>query len=373
MCGGLYAQNSNTDLKYYFSELEFNSPNLSIPTPEEIIGHQVGEWHITHDKLVQYMYELADLSDKITIENRGKTFEGRPLILLTITSKENHSNIDEILDNHQKLTEFKEDISTENQPIVVYQGFSIHGNEASGSNASLLLAYYLAASNSEFVNKLLEETVILLDPSLNPDGLQRFAYWANTNKNINLTSDSNDREYNEVWPGARTNHYWFDLNRDWLPAQLPESQARIKSFNKWMPNILTDHHEMGTNATFFFQPGIPSRTHPLTPDLNQKLTKDIAKFHVESLDKIGSLYYSEESFDDFYYGKGSTFPDINGSIGILFEQASSRGHVQDSDNGKLDFPFTIKNQFTTGISTLKAANNLRKDILEYQKIFYINA
>ena len=373
MCGGLYAQNSNTDLKYYFSELEFNSPNLSIPTPKEIIGHQVGEWHITHDKLVQYMYELADLSDRITIENRGKTFEGRPLILLTITSKENHSNIDEILDNHQKLTEYKEDVSTENQPIVVYQGFSIHGNEASGSNASLLLAYYLAASNSEFVNKLLEETVILLDPSFNPDGLQRFAYWANTNKNINLTSDSNDREYNEVWPGARTNHYWFDLNRDWLPAQLPESQARIKSFNKWMPNILTDHHEMGTNATFFFQPGIPSRTHPLTPDLNQKLTKDIAKFHVESLNKIGSLYYSEESFDDFYYGKGSTFPDINGSIGILFEQASSRGHVQDSDNGKLDFPFTIKNQFTTGISTLKAANNLRRDILEYQKIFYINA
>ena len=146
MWGGLYAQNSNTDLKYYFSELEFNSPNLSIPTPEEIIRHQVGEWHITHDKLVQYMYELADLSDRITIENRGKTFEGRPLILLTITSKENHSNIDEILDNHQKLTEYKEDVSTENQPIVVYQGFSIHGNEASGSNASLLLAYYLAAS-----------------------------------------------------------------------------------------------------------------------------------------------------------------------------------------------------------------------------------
>ena len=185
--------------------------------------------------------------------------------------------------------------------------------------------------------------------------------------------DPNDREYNEVWPGGRTNHYWFDLNRDWLPAQLPESQARIKSFNKWIPNILTDHHEMGTNATFFFQPGIPSRTHPLTPELNQKLTKEIAKFHVESLDKIGSLYYSEESFDDFYYGKGSTFPDINGSIGILFEQASSRGHVQDSDNGLLRFPFTIKNQLTTGLSTLKAANNLRLEILDYQKKFYKEA
>ena len=368
---GVYAQNPKYDLDYYFSE--FETPNSSIPTPKEIIGHEVGEWHVTHDKLVQYMYALADASNRITIEDRGKTFEGRPILLLTITSEDNHNNINQIITNHKKITEYNENISTEKQPIIVYQGFSIHGNEASGSNASLLLAYYLAASDSDFVQELLKNSVILLDPSMNPDGLQRFAYWANINKNINLTSDPNDREYNEVWPGGRTNHYWFDLNRDWLPAQLPESQARIKSFNKWIPNILTDHHEMGTNATFFFQPGIPSRTHPLTPELNQKLTKEIAKFHVESLDKIGSLYYSEESFDDFYYGKGSTFPDINGSIGILFEQASSRGHVQDSDNGLLRFPFTIKNQLTTGLSTLKAANNLRLEILDYQKSFYKEA
>ena len=368
---GVYAQNPKYDLDYYFSE--FETPNSSIPTPKEVIGHEVGEWHVTHDKLVQYMYALADASNRITIEDRGKTFEGRPILLLTITSEDNHNNINQIIANHKKITEYNENISTEDQPIVVYQGFSIHGNEASGSNASLLLAYYLAASDSDFVHELLKNSIILLDPSMNPDGLQRFAYWANINKNINLTSDPNDREYNEVWPGGRTNHYWFDLNRDWLPAQLPESQARIKSFNKWIPNILTDHHEMGTNATFFFQPGIPSRTHPLTPDLNQKLTKEIAKFHVESLDKIGSLYYSEESFDDFYYGKGSTFPDINGSIGILFEQASSRGHVQDSDNGLLRFPFTIKNQLTTGLSTLKAANNLRLEILDYQKSFYKEA
>ena len=141
-------------------------------------------------------------------------------------------------------------------------------------------------------------------------------------KASNLNPDPNDREYREVWPGGRTNHYWFDMNRDWLPVQLPESRARIKTFHNWMPNILTDHHEMGTNSSFFFQPGIPSRTHPLTPKLNQELTKGIATYHAKALDKIGSLYYSEESFDDFYYGKGSTFPDINGSIGILFEQAS---------------------------------------------------
>ena len=365
----IYSQNSTVDLNYYFSNQE-NIFNESIPTPESVIGHQVGKWHVTHDKLIQYMEVLAKSSDRITIENRGFTYEDRPLILLTITSKENHQNIDKIKKEHKEISDGNKMDDYKDLPVIIYQGFSIHGNEASGSNASLLLAYYLAASKSDFVNDLLENSVILLDPSFNPDGLQRFAYWANTNRNMNLNPDPNDREYNEVWPGGRTNHYWFDMNRDWLPVQLPESRARIKSYNEWLPNILTDHHEMGTNATFFFQPGIPSRTHPLTPMLNQELTKRIADFHVKEFNAIGSLYYSEESFDDFYYGKGSTFPDINGGVGILFEQASSRGHIQESANGILTFPFTIKNQFTAAISTLKAGLNLREDLIEYQFNFY---
>ena len=365
----IYSQNSTVDLNYYFSNQE-NIFNESIPTPESVIGHQVGKWHVTHDKLIQYMEVLAKSSDRITIENRGFTYEDRPLILLTITSKENHQNIDKIKKEHKEISDGNKMDDYKDLPVIIYQGFSIHGNEASGSNASLLLAYYLAASKSDFVNDLLENSVVLLDPSFNPDGLQRFAYWANTNRNMNLNPDPNDREYNEVWPGGRTNHYWFDMNRDWLPVQLPESRARIKSYNEWLPNILTDHHEMGTNATFFFQPGIPSRTHPLTPMLNQELTKRIADFHVKEFNAIGSLYYSEESFDDFYYGKGSTFPDINGGVGILFEQASSRGHIQESANGILTFPFTIKNQFTAAISTLKAGLSLREDLIEYQFNFY---
>jgi len=368
----LQSQNSSVDLNYYFSNQE-NTFDESIPTPESIIGHQVGEWHITHDKLVQYMKELARSSDRVTIQNRGLTYEDRPLILLTITSKNNHSNIEKIKESHMALSNSNDINNFNNLPLVVYQGFSIHGNEPSGSNASLLLAYYLAASKSSFIDDLLEKTVILLDPSFNPDGLQRFAYWANTNKNYNLNPDPNDREYNEAWPGGRTNHYWFDMNRDWLPVQLPESRARIKTYNEWLPNILTDHHEMGTNATFFFQPGIPSRTHPLTPILNQELTQKIADFHVEELNEIGSLYYSKESFDDFYYGKGSTFLDINGGIGILFEQASSRAHIQKSANGILTFPFTIKNQLTAAISTLKAGIALKESLLEYQYNFYKNS
>ncbi|PQV46514.1 zinc carboxypeptidase [Jejuia pallidilutea] len=366
----LTSQN-NTELSYYLPQNV--TYNTNIPTPESVIGHPVGKWHVTHDKLVQYMYALAEASDRIAIENRGKTFEDRPLLLLTITSPENIKNIETIRNNHIEATNTDTAINTKNRPIVVYQGYSIHGNEPSGSNAALLVAYYLAAAQGNAIENMLQNTVILLDPAFNPDGLQRFAYWANTNKNINLNPDPNDREYSEVWPGGRTNHYWFDMNRDWLPVQLPESRARIKTFHKWLPNILTDHHEMGTNSTFFFQPGIPSRTHPLTPKLNQELTAKIGNYHAKALDKIGSLYFTEESYDDFYYGKGSTFPDINGSIGILFEQASSRGHIQESDNGILTFPFTIRNQFTTSLSTLKAANNLREEILKYQHNFYKNA
>ncbi len=368
-CFTLTAQNK-IDLSYYLPKNVHYNKN--VPTPKSIIGHEVGEWHVTHDKLVEYMKELAKYSDRITIEDRGKTFEGRPLLLLKITSPKNHRNIETIRKKHIEATDATT-ISVSKSPIVVYQGFSIHGNEASGSNAALVAAYYLAAAEGNEISDLLENTVILFDPSLNPDGLQRFSYWANSNKSKNINPDPNDREYHEVWPRARTNHYWFDMNRDWLPVQLPESTARIATFHKWLPNILTDHHEMGSNSTFFFQPGIQSRTHPLTPKMNQELTKEIATYHASAFDKIGSTYYSEESFDDFYYGKGSTFPDINGGIGILFEQGSSRGHAQETNNGLLTFPFTIRNQFTAVLSTLKAANKMRVKILKYQQDFYKNA
>ncbi|WBU89543.1 M14 family metallopeptidase [Cellulophaga omnivescoria] len=357
------------DLNYYLPQNVTYNPN--IPKPIDIIGHEVGEWHVSHDKLQFYMKALANASDRISIENRGETYEGRPLLLLTITSPKNQANIENIRQTHVVNTTKNTDIT--NQPIVVYQGFSIHGNEPSGANAGLAYAYYLAAAQGAEIETLLDNMVILMDPAFNPDGIQRFAHWANSNKSKNLNPDGNDREYHETWPNGRTNHYWFDMNRDWLPVQLPESKARINTFHKWLPNILTDHHEMGTNSTFFFQPGEPTRVHPLTPSLNQKLTAEIGTYHAKAFDEIGSLYYSEENYDDYYYGKGSTFPDVNGSIGILFEQGSSRGHVQESENGILTFPFTIRNQFTAALSTIEAANNMRSKILNYQKDFYNNA
>ncbi len=361
------------DLSYYLPEnVSYDS---KIPTPKSIIGHEVGEWHISHDRLVSYMMALAAASDRISLEVIGYTYEARPLLLLTITSPNNHQRLEEIRTQHVQLTDPSKSagLDTRSMPAVFYIGHSIHGNEPSGSNASLLNAYYLAAAQGDAIEKLLEEVVILFDPSYNPDGLQRFSSWVNSRKSIQISSDPNDTEHNEAWPRGRTNHYWFDLNRDWMVAQHPESQARIKQFQRWKPNVLTDHHEMGTNATFFFQPGVPARVHPLTPAKNQELTHKIGEYHAKALDQIGSLYYTKEGYDDYYYGKGSAFPDVQGAIGILFEQASSRGHAQESDNGLLTFPFTIRNQFTTALSTLAAIQGLREELLNYQRDFFKSA
>lgn len=366
----LAAQKKN--LTYYLPDISYDK---NIPTPEEYLGYQVGEWHVSHDQLVSYMKTLAEKSDRITLETYARSYENRPLLLLTITSPDNHKNIEKIRIDHVQLSTAKEEsrLKIDDMPTVVYQGYSVHGNEASGANAALLYAYYLAAGQGAKIEKILNEVVVLLDPCFNPDGFQRFAGWVNSHKSQNLVADGSSRELNEVWPGGRTNHYWFDLNRDWLLLAHPESRGRIRNFQKWKPNILTDHHEMGSNSTFFFQPGIPTRTNPNTPERNQELTEAIGAYHAKELDKIGSLYYSKESFDDFYYGKGSTYPDVQACIGILFEQASARGHLHESINGDLSFPFAIRNQLKTSISTLEAGQGLRKELLGFQQSFYSTA
>ncbi|HSK12025.1 MAG TPA: M14 family zinc carboxypeptidase, partial [Phnomibacter sp.] len=268
----VFAQ-SDISLKYYLpSGVQYDS---RIPTPSSVIGHEVGEWHVTHDKLVNYMKAVAAANPtRIKLQVTGTTYEGRQQLLLTITSAANHARIEDIRKEHLQLCDPSASASLDigKMPAVLVMGYSIHGNESSGANASLLAAYHLAAAQGPEIDDLLNNTVILLDPSFNPDGLQRFSTWANQHKSKHLVTDPNSREFSEVWPGGRFNHYWFDLNRDWLPAVHVESQNRLQYFHDWRPNVLTDHHEMGTNSTFFFQPGVPSRVNPLTPAKNQELT-----------------------------------------------------------------------------------------------------
>ncbi len=346
---------------YYFNQSIDFEPK--VVKPSETLGYPIGTWHIRPDQSYAYFKDLANSSDKVQLQITGRSHEQRPLVAAFISSPENLSQLTSI----QKA---RHDLDFKDMPNVIYLGYSVHGNEASGANAAPLVAYRLAASQEAWIKELLENNIVIIDPMLNPDGLDRFANWVNRYKGTQLVSDSDSMEHNEAWPAGRTNHYWFDLNRDWLLLQHPESQARVKLFYDWRPNIVGDFHEMGTNSTYFFQPGVPSRQNPLTSKENFELTNEIAKYHANALDDLGVPYYSKESFDDFYYGKGSTFPDINGGIGILFEQASSRGHLQESVNGDLSFPFAVRNQVATSFSTLKAAGELRKELKEYQQSFF---
>jgi hypothetical protein len=258
-------------------------------------------------------------------------------------------------------------------PAVVYLGYSVHGNEASGTEAAMLLLYHLAAGTGPAISSVLDSTIVIIDPMLNPDGRDRFVDWVNGYRGSVVTADPEHRELREPWPFGRTNHYLFDLNRDWLPAVHAESQGRLELFHNWRPQVVGDFHEMGSDATFFFQPGIPSRVNPNTPPENQELTARIARYHARRLDQLGSLYYSRESFDDFFYGKGSTYPDVNGAVGILFEQASSEGLNREVRSGRLTYEFTIRNQFVASLSTLEAVAGLRHELLSYHRGFYAQA
>ncbi|WP_199610645.1 M14 family zinc carboxypeptidase [Flocculibacter collagenilyticus] len=342
-----------------------------IPTPEQVLGFELGDHYLRHDQVLRYMQTLADTSSRVSIKKIGQTHELRDLVLMQFSAADMQPKLEAIRQQHiEKLATGQP--AQASDVMVLWMGYSVHGDESSGSNAALAVAYYLAAAQGEHVNRLLNNSVVLLDPSLNPDGLDRFAMWSNMHRGSVASADPAHREHIQDWPTGRTNHFWFDLNRDWLLLQHPESIARIEQFHLWKPNVLTDFHEMGTDSTYFFQPGIATRTHPLTPVKNTELTKSLAAFHAQAFDQQGQLYFTQESFDDFYYGKGSTYPDINGSLGILFEQGSSRGKIQESINGVVTFEQAIKNQVTASLSTFQGALINKKPLLDYQADFYSN-
>ena len=336
-----------------------------IPSPESILGWEPGDWRIHHPSLVQYMNTLAEKSDRVSIKVTGYTYEQRPLLQMVISSAENQGKLEALREAHLKGAQSGDP----DAPLVVWMGYSVHGDEVSGSNAVPIVAWYLAASQSEYVKDLLKNTIIILDPSLNPDGMDRFASWSNSNRSMTAVGDRNGRIHHQDWPPGRTNHYLFDLNRDWLPLVHPESQARISEFHRWLPHVLTDHHETRHDG-FFFQPGVPSRQHPLTTMENLEMTRALAVYHAKSMDSAGEMYFTEDTYDDFYYGKGSTYPDINGSIGILFEQPSVYGPVVQRDSGALVFSAAIQNQVRTSLSTLKGAYELSDQLKKYQSDFF---
>ncbi len=364
-----YSQND-----YFFPEgIKFDT---NIPSPEQFLGYPIGEWHTRHERLVAYFEELAKSSDKAAFQTTGNTNEHRKQIVLTVSSPENLERLESIRQAHLQLSDPLADVANvDDQPVVVLLGYNVHGNEPSSAEAAMLTAYYLIAAQNQESEEFLKNAIILIDPVYNPDGRDRHSHWANMHKGKPPVADPLDREHNEVWPGGRTNHYWFDLNRDWLPLSQVESRNRMQFYHQWLPNVATDYHEMGSNATYFFEPTKPfGSENPLVPRRNyDELNNIFADYFETALNEIGSLYFTKESFDNSYPGYGSTYPDMQGGLGLLFEQASSRGHLQHTTTNDISFEFTIRNQVRTGITTVRAAVENREKLLNYQKWFFQSA
>ena len=354
--------------------LENNGPyNENIQSPEEFLGYEIGFEHTRHDLIISYLNYLSNSSKKAEIIKYGESHEGRDLIMLTVSSTNNLSNLDKIKQEHLKYTVPKSNLEVnKNLPVIINLGYGVHGNEPSSAEAAMLAAYTLVASENIKIKRLIENSVVFIDPTINPDGRDRHSQWANQYKSINLVADSNDAEHNEMWPKGRTNHYWFDLNRDWLLAINPESRGKLKWYHSWYPNVVTDFHEMGTNSNYFFEPMKRNASlKPLIPNENYSVLSPIfAEYYVKALDSIGSFYYTKESFDETYPGYGSSYPDVQGAVAILFEQASSRGHLQETNYGTMSFGFTIRNQYLSSIATVEAAVDNKDLLRDYQRRFF---
>jgi len=364
------------DFSYFLPKEEFRY-RTDIPTPKQFFGFEIHEQHLSYDQVFAYMQMVAQKSLRITAYVPAqRTFQQRPLIFLTITSPENHANIENIRTEHLKLSDPAQsgNLNLQNMPVVLWKGYAIHGNEASGVGAAVVLAYFLAAAEGPEMDDILKNSVILLQPILNPDGANRFATWVNANRSFTPVTNPLSREFREPQPGSRGNHYWFDLNRDWVGQQMPESQARMEFYFRWRPNVVHDYHEHGTSANFFFSPGVTTRINHLIPSNNWEVTRQIGLFHAKEMEKINTIFYTREDFDDFNPAMSTTYPDFVGAIGILTEQPSSRGNFQERNDGLIrSYASGVRNQVFTSYSAIRAGIAMRVQLLDYTRNTYREA
>ncbi len=361
-----FAQNS-----YYFpAARQFDA---RVPSPQQFLGYDIGSHYTRHDRLVAYFNELARVSDRVRVEVIGQSYEQRPLLLVTITSPRNHARSSQIAAQRQALVDPAQALPGDDAPSVVWLGYSVHGNETSSGEAAMLTAYYLAANQDAETAGWLENAVVVIDPAQNPDGRDRAGNWHNAWGSRPPSADPADREHVEPFPTGRVNHYFTDLNRDWLALAQADSWPKVAQFHRWYPNIQIDFHEMGKDSTYYFEPSPKSMESPLLPRSSYEANHWLARFHAQALDALGSLYYTGENFDNFSPIYGSTYPDFHGAVGVTVEQASSRGRVQETVNGPLHFDFTIRNQVATGLASVRGAVEDRMRLFVLQKAFFRSA
>ncbi|MBT5242400.1 MAG: hypothetical protein HOL61_17630 [Rhodospirillaceae bacterium] len=342
----------------------------AIPTPSDVLGYDTGDYVSNPGAVSQYIQTIADLSDRVSLEIIGGSHEQRPIHLLTISSPENLSRIDEIREQHLALSDpDSSQTITDDMPTITWLGFGVHGDEVSSMDAAVLTVYHLAAARDPASVAQLENTVVLLVPVLNPDGYNRASTSLNTYRGEAPVANLQHAEHNGTWPRGRTNHYWFDLNRQWIARTQPESQAWGAQYQKWKPNLHIDFHEMNIDSTYFFSPGIASQRNPYIPERATELTRTVGNYAQEYLDTNQELYYSEEFFDDYNPAMGSNYPLLNGSVAFLFENRGFEGLVAESPNGDITFASRVRRHFNIAVSMVRASSDLRETLLNYQKEF----
>jgi len=345
-----------------------------LPSPDAFLGYPLGSKFTPHHKIVQYFNQAASAMPQLMkLEQYGSTHEGRELMLAVISTPENMSRIDEIRKNNLRLTGMLTDKpALPDQPVIVWLSYNVHGNEASSSEVSMKVLYELLSPANTQLNNWLKNTVIIIDPCLNPDGRDRYVNWYNQMAGKNADANPVTREHSEPWPGGRVNHYYFDLNRDWAWQTQIETQARLKKYNAWMPQIHCDFHEQGINNPYYFAPAAEP-FHEVITKWQRDFQYIAGKNHARYFDANGWLYFTKEIFDLFYPSYGDTYPMYNGAIGMTYEQA---GHSEGglavvlNDGDTLSLKDRIAHHFTTSMSTIEmAAEHANKLISEFKKYF----
>ncbi|MEO7984770.1 MAG: M14 metallopeptidase family protein, partial [Bacteroidota bacterium] len=348
--------------------------NAQLKSPEEFLGYGIGTRYTPHFKLVSYFNHVAANSN-IRLQQYGETNEGRPLLVAFISSPENMKNLEAIRINNLRLANLAKDKAApveENAPAIVWLSYNVHGNEPSSSEASMLTLWSLVDPSNTKTKEWLKNTVVVIDPCINPDGRDRYVNWFNGVVGKNANPQLMAREHDEPWPGGRTNHYNFDLNRDWAWQTQVETEQRIKLYNQWLPQIHVDYHEQGIDEPYYFAPAAPSYHDVITPwQRNFQVT--IGKNHAKYFDSNSWMYFTKEVFDLFYPSYGDTYPMFNGAIGMTYEQAGGpAGGLQalKTEGDTLTLADRALHHHTTGLSTIEiASQNAAKLVKEFRKYF----
>ncbi|SMO82267.1 M14 family metallopeptidase [Gracilimonas mengyeensis] len=368
----LTANYVSAQYEFAFDRFQFH-PELNydaqITSPADYLGYELGEEYTFHHQVMDYFKQLDEESDKLSFHKYATTYEGRDLYYAVISSEENQGNIESIREANLELANNPESSEMEDNPVVVWLSYNVHGNEPSSSEAAMQTAYRLVAANDSETQNWLDNAVVIIDPMINPDGRDRYVYWYKSSRANILNTNADDLEHDEIWPGGRTNHYWFDLNRDWVWLVHPESQGRIEVYQQWMPQVHMDFHEQGFNNNYFAMPGTTPRNLEL-PAEYEEWADTFGRGLIEEFDKAGVNYATRESFDFYYPGYGSSYPSVMGGIGMLAEQGGhSRGGraVETEDGYVLTLRQRIFDHYTNGVSIVKTSVENKAGLLNYFK------